>query len=68
MVEASAFCEDPDLTLQKKYFQQWLEGEQASFDETPDACHYRISSEEAYWWNQGFNAAEALKDETDMED
>ncbi len=43
-----------------EYGQQWLEGEQASFDENPDACPYRIGSTEAFWWQQGFDAAEAV--------
>ena len=43
-----------------EYSQQWLEGEQASFDENPDACPYLLNSEKAFWWQQGFDAAEAV--------
>lgn len=58
-------CEQKSLAAQKtkcppEYSQQWLEGEQASFDEDPDACPYRLFSEEAFWWQQGFDAAEAV--------
>ena len=50
----------PPMTCRPEYRQQWLEGEQASFDENPDACPYRIGSTEAFWWQQGFDAAEAV--------
>ena len=50
----------PQTEWPPEYGQQWLEGEQASFDENPDACPYRIGSTEAFWWQQGFDAAEAV--------
>lgn len=50
----------PQTECPPEYGQQWREGEQASFDESQDACHYRIGSTEAFWWQQGFDAAEAL--------
>lgn len=50
----------PDAECPPEYSQQWLEGEQASFDEHPDACRYCIGSGEAFWWQQGFEAAEAV--------
>lgn len=43
-----------------EYRQQWLEGEQASFDENPDGCPYQLMSEDAFWWRQGFDVAEAV--------
>lgn len=47
-----------------QYRKQYLEGEQASFDEDPHSCRYAVGSEEAYWWNRGYEAAEDLNDES----
>ena len=44
----------------KEHTKAWLEGEQASFDEEPNSCHYHINSEETYWWERGYIAAEEL--------
>lgn len=50
----------PSQECPPAFRRQWLEGEQASFDDNPDACHYPIGSAAAYWWQQGFDAAEAV--------
>ena len=44
----------------KEYIKAWLEGEQASCESGPDSCNYHINSEEAYWWERGYMAAEEL--------
>lgn len=50
----------PSATCPPEHRKQWLEGEQASFDEEPDSCRYRVGSEEAFWWQQGYDAATAV--------
>jgi len=50
----------PDVQCPPEFIRQWMEGEQASFNESPDACPYRLDSDAAYWWQMGFDAAEAV--------
>jgi len=44
----------------RDFTQQWQAGEQAAFDEAPDSCPYRLGSDEAFWWQRGFEAGEAV--------
>lgn len=50
------------LTVPEQYRKQYLEGEQASFDEEPHSCRYTVGSDAAYWWTQGYEDAEDLND------
>lgn len=52
------------LPVPPEYRKQHLEGEQASFDEQPHSCGNAVGSEEEYWWNRGYEAAEDLHDES----
>lgn len=51
------------LTVPDQYRKQYLEGEQASFDEEPHSCRYTVGSDDSYWWTRGYEAAENLNDE-----
>jgi len=50
----------PVLNCPSDFQRQWFEGEQAAFEENPDSCPYRIGSELAFWWQQGFDAGQAV--------
>lgn len=51
------------IEVPDQYRKKYLEGEQAAFDEEPHSCRYTVGSEEAYWWNRGYEVGEDLKEE-----
>lgn len=50
----------PVETCPPEYRKQWFEGERASFDDEPHSCRYQSGTDEAFWWDRGFAAAEAV--------